>query len=428
MCGNAFFTGIYNLTRIIFKYNRPEEIYRCFLIVPCMKKFFLGILILAIGAIWAYACLALLVIVVLSHLLPWLTVPMIFLIFFSGLFLLAAWFFEKAKMAKYSAFTILGAVLIAVCGCSIDYWSDWQTRSRYDVVRANINEWDYRPFRKGNKLVVPENPIPERLTGTLPKLTGAYALYPVYAAAVQAIYPHPDSNGYYIWDVADTTGSDRTFALLNRGDVDLIFGGAPSKSQLEEAERTGIKYEKTPFGREAFVFFVNKDNPVDNLTSEQIRGIYSGKIKNWRELGSPVSEEIIAFQRNKGSGSQTMLEKIMAGTPIEVPPKERVPAGMGGMITQTAEYRNKNSAIGFSFRFYTLEMMRNDKLKLLSIDGIAPTKENIENGAYPFIADFYMISARPRSENTKKLVEFMFSPAGREIIEKTGYIALPAPL
>jgi hypothetical protein len=187
----------------------------------------------------------------------------------------------------------------------------------------------------------------------------------------------------------------------------LIFGGEPSKAQLEAARKAGIQYEMTPFGREAFVFFVNKNNPVDNLSSEQIRGIYSGKIKNWQELGAPVSEEIVAFQRNEGSGSQTMLEKIMAGTPIAPPLKERVSDGMGTILTQTAEYRNKNSAIGFSFRFYTLEMMRNDKLKLLSIDGIAPTKENIENGTYPFITDFYMISARPRSENTKKVVEFL---------------------
>lgn len=291
-------------------------------------------------------------------------------------------------------------------------------------MNANINKWDYRPFREGNKLVVPENPIPERLAGTLPKLNGAYALYPVYAAVAQALYPHPEDNGYYIWEFVDTTGSDRTFQMLNRGDADLIFGGAPSEAQLEVAQKAGIQYEMTSFGREAFVFFVNKENPVNNLSSEQIRGIYSGKIKDWKEIGAPESEEIIAFQRNKGSGSQTMLEKIMTGTPIAPPIKERVSDGMGTILTQTAEYRNKNSAIGFSFRFYTLEMMHNDKLKLLSIDGIAPTKENIENGTYPFITDFYMISAKPRSENTKKIVEFMFSPAGREIIEKTGYIPL----
>ncbi|MBR6797587.1 MAG: substrate-binding domain-containing protein [Opitutales bacterium] len=375
--------------------------------------------------LWAYFCMAMAAIVGFSNMLPSLTIPMIFLIFVGGLFLLGSWFFKSRKVAKTATVTILGATLVAVCGCSIAYWIDWQTRSRYDVVRANINEWDYRPFRKGNKLIVPENLTPERLAGTLPKLSGAYALYPVYAAVAQALYPHPENSGYYIWEFVDTTGSDRTFQMLNRGNADLIFGGAPSEAQLEVAQKAGIQYEMTPFGREAFVFFVNKENPINNLSSEQIRGIYSGKIKDWKEIGAPESEEIIAFQRNKGSGSQTMLEKIMAGTPIAPPIEERVSDGMGTILTQTAEYRNKNSAIGFSFRFYTLEMMHNDKLKLLSIDGIAPTKENIVNGTYPFIADFYMISAQPRSENTKKIVEFMFSPAGQEIIEKTGYIPLP---
>lgn len=385
------------------------------------KKILLAIVIL----LWAYFCMAMAAIVGFSNMLPSLTIPMIFLIFVGGLFLLGSWFFKSRKVAKTATVTILGATLVAVCGCSIAYWIDWQTRSCYDVVRANINEWDYRPFREGNKLVVPENPTPERITGTLPKLSGAYALYPVYAAVAQALYPHPENSGYYIWEFVDTTGSDRTFQMLNRGNADLIFGGAPSEAQLEVAQKAGIQYEMTPFGREAFVFFVNKNNPINNLSSEQIRGIYSGKIKDWKEIGAPESEEIIAFQRNKGSGSQTMLEKIMAGTPIAPPIEERVSDGMGTILTQTAEYRNKNSAIGFSFRFYTLEMMHNDKLKLLSIDGIAPTKENIENGTYPFIADFYMISAQPRSENTKKIVEFMFSPAGQEIIEKTGYVPLP---
>lgn len=385
------------------------------------KKILLAIVVLCLVPVWGYFCMAMAIIAGFSNLLPWLTLPMILLIFVGGLLLLAACFFKKKKIAKAGGFTILGATLVAVCGC----WIDWHTRSRYDVVRANINEWDYRPFREGNKLVVPENPVPERLAGTLPKLNGAYALYPVYAAVAQALYPHPENSGYYIWEFVDTTGSDRTFQMLNRGNADLIFGGAPSEAQLEVAQKAGIQYEMTPFGREAFVFFVNKENPINNLSSEQIRGIYSGKIKDWKEIGAPESEEIIAFQRNKGSGSQTMLEKIMAGTPIAPPIEERVSDGMGTILTQTAEYRNKNSAIGFSFRFYTLEMMHNDKLKLLSIDGITPTKENIKNGTYPFIADFYMISAKPRSENTKKIVEFMFSPAGQEIIEKTGYIPLP---
>jgi phosphate transport system substrate-binding protein len=97
---------------------------------------------------------------------------------------------------------------------------------------------------------------------------------------------------------------------------------------------------------------------------------------------------------------------------------------MGGIINDVAAYRNHHEAIGFSFRYFTEEMFKNGDIKLLSIDGIAPTIENIQNGSYPFLSDFGIITVRPHSENTQKLVDFFFSPAGQELIEKTGYVPL----
>lgn len=381
-------------------------------------KIFVGLFLAVLGIIWSVFCLFLSALYGFIVISPFLFFPLVLIGWLGGLMILISAFRKHKKDALIGAAIIAGAIICLIAGSEIERRIDWETRRRYEVVKANINEREYRPFSEGNKLVTPTLPVPARLTGALPKLNGAYALYPVYAAVVQAIYP--DDRERY-WDVVGTTGSDSTFRRLNDGSVDLIFGGAPSQAQLKEAEDKGIHYEMTPFGREAFVFFVNKENPISNLSSEQIRGIYSGKITDWRELGAPDSEEIVAYQRNEGSGSQTMLEKIMGDTPIADAPKERISDGMGSIIQMTAEYRNKNSAIGFSFRFYTQELMKNDKLKLLSIDGIAPTKENIENGTYPFVTDFYMISSRGRSANTKKVVDFLLSPAGREIVEKTGY-------
>ena len=69
-------------------------------------------------------------------------------------------------------------------------------------------------------------------------------------------------------------------------------------------------------------------------------------------------------------------------------------------------------------------MFKNGEIKLLAIDGIEPTVENIRNGSYPFIADCCIITVKPRTENLKKIVDFMFSPAGRELVEKTGYVPI----
>jgi phosphate transport system substrate-binding protein len=70
-------------------------------------------------------------------------------------------------------------------------------------------------------------------------------------------------------------------------------------------------------------------------------------------------------------------------------------------------------------------MFKNGEIKLRAIDGIAPTVENIRNGTYPFIADCCIITGTPRNENVRKIVDFMFSPSGKELIEKTGYVAIP---
>jgi phosphate transport system substrate-binding protein len=86
----------------------------------------------------------------------------------------------------------------------------------------------------------------------------------------------------------------------------------PSPEQRAEAAENGVTFNLTPLGYDAFVFIVHRDNPVDNLTSEQVRAvraIYSGEITSWKSI-TGVDEEIIAYQRLKNSGSQTILERI----------------------------------------------------------------------------------------------------------------------
>ena len=331
------------------------------------------------------------------------------------LLFLLAWILWKRWLAWIGA-AILAAAVLCSAGKEIHYW---QTQGRYEVVKGDMNEWDYRPFRDGNKLVT-LTPLPHKLIGDLPRIDGATALFPVYAAAVQAIYPK-DPKDYYR-DTVQKNGSDVIFGRLLKGEVDMIFALAPSAEQLADAEAAGLTYEMTPLGRDAFVFYVNAKNPVSNLTRNDIRGIYSGKITNWKEVGAPKRAKIVPFQRNKNSGSQTTLEKIMGDTPIMPPLEEDELEGMGGIIRRTANYRNSNEALGFSFRFYATEMVRNDKIKLLSIDGIAPTPENIANGTYPYIATAYVITVKERTGNVQKFIDFMLSPQGREIIEKTGYV------
>ncbi|MBQ4052309.1 MAG: substrate-binding domain-containing protein [Clostridia bacterium] len=276
----------------------------------------------------------------------------------------------------------------------------------------------YSPFEDQNDLATLNQPSTLTLTDDLPVLDGATAMYPIYAAFYKATYEEQDME-----DLICNTTTGAYYNIVD-GNCDMIFVGGPSKEQQEYAEQQGVELVYTPIGREAFVFFVNAQNPLNDITVEQIQEIYSGKTTEWSQLGVKDLGKIRAFQRDEGSGSQSALQRLMGDLPLMDPPKENVVAGMGGIIEKAADYRNYKNAIGYSFRFYSTEMVQNNQIKLLSVNGIAPTEENVANGTYPIASEFYAVTRKDCSENTQKLLQWIQSPQGQELIAKTGYTPL----
>lgn len=290
---------------------------------------------------------------------------------------------------------------------------------------------EYQPFRRQDRKLVE---LEEQATFQIENewaltLDGATALYPVYAAFVQATYPEGDYSPFD--STVECNGTVDAYRRLIRGEVDMIFAAGPSEAQLKAAEEAGVELHLTPVGREAFVFFVNSKNPVRSLTVEQVQGIYSGEITNWKHLGGRF-QRIRPFQRAENSGSQTSLQSLMAGLPLIEPETEDRIAGMGGIISEVASYRNHSNAIGFSFRYYATEMVKNGDIRLLALNGVEPTKETIRDGSYPVASEFYAITAAPIGEKapqeTNKIMteflEWVLSDQGQWIIEETGYVAL----
>lgn len=308
---------------------------------------------------------------------------------------------------------------ILLCGgtvTSFQLYHAWE--NRFDTISTEVDLEEYKPFTS-NKLAKLNETSTLQIKAPLPILDGATALYPIYAAYAQAIYPE-DVYSPYDSKVICATTPYAYENLLNKTS-DIIFVGGPSEKQKQMFKEAKEEMVYTPIGKEGFVFFVNKDNPVTSLTTQQIKDIYSGKITNWKEVGGKDSE-IRAFQRPEGSGSQSAMLRFMGNTPLKEPIKEDVPEGMGGIISQTADYQNRENAIGYSFRFYASEMATNDKIKLLEIDGVAPTKENIQNGSYPS-SSFYAITLKSNTnEKVKQILEWIVSEQGQEIVEKTGYV------
>ncbi|UJF27303.1 PstS family phosphate ABC transporter substrate-binding protein [Planococcus sp. 107-1] len=284
---------------------------------------------------------------------------------------------------------------------------------------SEVDLFVYEPFKENEKLARLDSKASFAIEGELPILDGATALYPLFAAFAEATYPE----GVYEphrGPVATTT-TPSAYSRLIKGNADIIFAAEPSIGQLQDAKEAGVELELTPIGREAFVFFVNSRNKISDLSSEDICGIYSGDIENWKELGGK-NDEIRPFQRPEDSGSQTMFIKFMGDTEIEKPETENLESGMGGIIEEVASYRNYKNAIGYTFRFYSTEMVKNDKIKLLSIDGIEPSIENIRSSDYPLASEFYAITAGSKNPNVEPFLEWILSGEGQKLVEDTGFV------
>ena len=205
--------------------------------------------------------------------------------------------------------------------------------------------------------------------------------------------------------------------------VDLIIVTEPSADELALAEEYQITLIQKPVCYDAFVFITHKDNPVDSLTLDQVRGIYSGKITNWSQVGGD-DQAIVAYQREENSGSQTgMINLVMGDTPMLPPETVEVVYSMGPLIDAVAEYQNNAASIGYTYRYYIDNLYKNDNIKILKIDGVSPDAENLRSGAYPLTVNYYGV-IRGGAEMFKGglFLDWMLSPEGQACIKQAGYI------
>jgi phosphate transport system substrate-binding protein len=297
-----------------------------------------------------------------------------------------------------------------------EMWNRYERNLNFS--RVSENDFDismYHPFMRNSKVAVLDSASTLRMEKNLPVLDGATALYPLYSAFVQAVYPCKEKT-----KVKYRNTMNAYKALIDRK-VDIIFVACPSNEQSEMAKKAGVEFQLTPIGKDAFVFFVNANNPINGLSVNEIQNIYSGNITYWSEVDGQ-NDTIIPFQRNAGSGSQTAFLHFMDGKKVITPRKDELIFGMGMIISRVADYINYPNSIGYSFRFFANDMAANKQIKLLSINGIYPDLGSIANNSYPLTSVFYAVSLSDnKNPNVKKLLNWIQSAQGQELVAKTGY-------
>lgn len=291
----------------------------------------------------------------------------------------------------------------------------------------------YMVYSQPGKLAALDHPAAFQIQdeADMPVMDGAEACYPLYAAAAKAVYQdiaHIESNWADSGERAWTNGKIVTFTntvvgfeRLIEGDVDLFFGARPSADQLAYAAEQGMELEITPIGREAFVFFVEEDEPVDGLTQDQLRAIYHGDVTDWSQVGGRAGE-IAAFQRPAGSGSQTMMEYFMGEVSLKEPQTYETVGSMEGVIRHVAQYANQRGALGYSFRYFIQGLSQEKGVKLLAVDGVTPDLAHIEDGSYPLTVPLCLVTRKDDpNPNVGKMIDFFLSLDGQTLVRETGY-------
>jgi len=206
---------------------------------------------------------------------------------------------------------------------------------------------------------------------------------------------------------------------------DIVLATYPSTAELNMAANAGIKLIIKPVCCDSFVFITHKDNPVEGLTIKQIQNIYSGKITNWREVGGR-NEEIVAYQREPNSGSQTAMEEwVMKGIPMIKPPMTQISMGMGMLVDAVASYENNTMSLGYTYKYFIDRLYTNPDIKILKVDGVMPSDANVRNNSYAFIAPYNaVIRSTDVNKVGGKFLNWILSNEGQACITQAGYVSL----
>ena len=229
-----------------------------------------------------------------------------------------------------------------------------------------------------------------------------------FAEAFKNKYPNLDIT------VKKTGSGDGAAALLD-GRCDIaIMSRFMKEKEYKKAVENGVFPVPHVVAMDGVCVVVHPSNPVSELTTEQVRDIYLGKITNWRQVGGP-DLDIVAISRDTSSGTfETFNQLVMK--------KKQMASGVEYVNSNPqahARVKTTNGAIG-----YVGIGFLDSKVKTVKLDGIMPSRETISSGAFPVTRPLFLFTnGYPElGSMTHKFCTFYLTETGQEIIEAKGFV------
>ena len=257
-----------------------------------------------------------------------------------------------------------------------------------------------------------------------PRMDGSTANLPMMAEIMSRVC---DITLEEAEELTSCTKTSNAWSNIANGNADILLVYEAAEDTKAYLDIVGTELEITPLGRDALVFINNEQNPVENLTQQQLIDIYTGNVTNWNEVGGE-DLEIIPYQRVATSGSQSLFMKLLMKdiVPMDAPMELR-PAEMGMLIDELARYNNEGNALGYSVFYYASYMYQQPGLKMIAVDGVQPSDETIADGSYPLLNEYYLVirADEPEDSPARQLRNWILTDEGRAAIIEAGYIPMP---
>ncbi len=211
-------------------------------------------------------------------------------------------------------------------------------------------------------------------------------------------------------------GSSAGIEAVSAGTADI---GTSSRDLKPEEAKLGLV--DTPIAYDGIAVIVSPDNPVTGLSTAQLRDIFTGKIKNWREVGGD-DRAIDLVNRDEASGTREAFSKIVMGKTAHFAPSAAVLPGTGQVRDVVARAAG---AIGYISAGFVEPRFTNVRVKALAVDGVAPTKKSIATNQYPIGRTLHFFTKGQPTGLTKRYIDYVLSSAVQKgVVVDAGFIPI----
>jgi len=239
--------------------------------------------------------------------------------------------------------------------------------------------------------------------------TGVMPLASALAKAFQAKNPGP------AFEFGKGLGTKARFQALADGNIDVAL--ASHGLRVDELTKQGMVVHE--IARIAVVFGVNETVPVSNLTAQQACDIYSGKVTNWKALGGPDLEIAVRTRPESEVDTEVVRDGIACLKDLKMAGSVKAMPKSGDMAKELAAVPG---AIGMTSM--TVVEQSKGKVKAVSLDGIAPSADNVKRKTYTLIRESFFVTRGSPSTAVARFIEFTRSASGDDVIAANG--AVPA--